>query len=353
MFLGIDWGNGKIKFCLLRLNPTQIHWKSLPFERSKPESFEEGVPANLDRFLDGFGLKREHIKRAVVTSSHFGSYPTFEAAHQHTVAVLRRELPQASLMSIDGTDYSLDKAAKITGKDCARFAGTKFWGTAYLASKLVPDGLSLDTGTTSTDIIPLVGGEVDPEGKEDPTSFHLRRMASGRLCWIGMTATPLDYISPTIETPFGQYTLFPRLGYSEAIAALFEWVPPELAKLHAYGGLYPTKEQAAFYLAQAVGGDRLLLNPEEIEAIARALHGKMIERISASIVRVGVTGKRAVVSGIGRMLAREALERAGFSDIVDLDERLGHDHLASASSAYGLALFAAEKEGGKALSLLP
>ncbi|HBN08388.1 MAG TPA: hypothetical protein DD435_06995 [Cyanobacteria bacterium UBA8530] len=296
----------------------------------------------------------------MVTTSHFPSYADFEEAHRHTVAILSKELPQSRLLGLEGKEYALSEAAKISGKDCARFAGTKFFGSAFLASKILPDGLSLDTGTTSTDIIPLVGGKIDPESLVDPTAFHLRRMASGRLCWIGLTATPLDYIAREIETKFGKYSLFPRLGYSEAIAAILEFVPPELARLHAYGGLYPSKEEAFFPLAQAVGGDRILLDPEKLEALAKALHQEMIKRVALSIEKVSkdvhLKKKIAVVSGLGReAIARKALLQAGFmeEDIFDLDSILGRDHLASASSAYGLALMAAERFSDQAFSLLP
>lgn len=356
MYLGIDFGNGKIKLCALFLSPRRVVWKSYPLDRN--QGYLKAVAQALEAFWASLGHDARAVVSAMVSTSQSFSYPNFQAAHQEALAIFKQYLPQASFVSMDGNVYSLREAQAFSGRDCARFAGTKSLGTAYLASKIHQNALSLDTGTTSTDIVPILDGVVDPASRQDPAGFHFKRF-SARLTWVGLTATPLDYLCRELDINGQCLALIPRIGFTEAVASLLELVPPELAKVHAYGGVFPTRERAFFQLAQAFGGDRLLMPETLLLECAEALHQCMIRRVAEAIRKVlAEVGplENAVVSGLGReAIAYPALLQAGFrpENIKDLACELSQDHLASASSAYGMALLAAEHHLGKPLPLLP
>ena len=62
------------------------------------------------------------------------------------------------------------------------------WGaTARIVAQSLPDALLVDIGTTSTDIIPIIDGEVAALGSTDPD-----RLASGELVYTGAVRTPVE-----------------------------------------------------------------------------------------------------------------------------------------------------------------
>ena len=75
-------------------------------------------------------------------------------------------------------------------------AAANWAATARLASRHLSDALLVDIGTTSTDIIPIVGGDVAATGWTDPD-----RLASGELVYTGAVRTPVEAIAPHV--PYG------------------------------------------------------------------------------------------------------------------------------------------------------
>lgn len=368
--LGIDLGNAKVKFVVLergKAGPEAI-WggggipyspKLLPDRRG---DFDAGFPAALARFLIGHALLPEDFDRVVVSTSHFFSYPSFEDAHGHTVELLERLFPETDvrLLGSEGRLYTLAEARALSGPQVVRFAATKFWGSAYLASKLITHGLSIDTGTTSTDLIPILGGRPDPEAAQDPDRYNLDRLKTQRFVWYGMTATPLDYLSHEAEAAGEIWPLYPRVAKTEVLTAILGLAPRDLTEAHAYGGEFPSVEAARFQLAQACGLDLRLIPEETLTEIARDLYRRLVDRIAASVRKVaGVSGlgplehAEAAVMGLGReSVARDALLQAGFrvDRLVDVEAVLGHE-LSSVSTAYGAALKGLEDLLGETLAL--
>lgn len=368
--LGIDLGNAKVKFVALERGTAmpEAVWggDQIPFNpRRLPDrrqDFDEGLPSALARFLISHAFVPEDFDRVVVSTSHFFSYPTFEAAHLHTGELLERLFPGSDvrLLGAEGRMYTLAEARALTGPQVVRFAATKFWGSAYLASKLIADGLSIDTGTTSTDLIPIVGGRPDPLAAQDPDRYNLDRLKTQRFSWYGMTATPLDYLAHEAEAEGEVWPLYPRVAKTEVLTAILDLAPRDLAQAHAYGGQFPSVEAARFQLAQACGLDVQLIGAERLEAIARDLYRRMVDRIAASVRRVaGLAGlgplehAQGAVMGLGRAsVARDALLQAGFREehLVDVEALLGSE-LSSVSTAYGAALLGLEAVLGETLSL--
>lgn len=355
--LGIDLGNAKVKFVALEDGPSgpEAVWggggipyspKLMPDRRA---DFDGGFPAALGRFLIAHALLPEDFDRIVVSTSHFFSYPSFEDAHAHTVELLERLFPGADvrLLGSEGRLYTLPEARDLKGAQVVRFAATKFWGSAYLASKLISHGLSIDTGTTSTDLIPILGGRPDPEAAQDPDRYNLDRLKTQRFVWYGMTATPLDYLAHEAEASGEVWPLYPRVAKTDVLTAILGLAPRDLTETHAYGGEFPSVEAARFQLAQACGLDRRLIPEETLTEIARDLYRRLVDRIASSARKVaGLSGlgpldqAEAAVMGLGReSVARDALLQAGFraERLVDVEAVLGHE-LSSVSTAYGAAL---------------
>src|SRR5258708_22250709 len=69
-------------------------------------------------------------------------------------------------------------------------AAANWSATATFVAREHPDALLIDIGTTTTDIIPIVGGIVAAKGRTDP-----ERLASGELVYTGALRTPVEAIA--------------------------------------------------------------------------------------------------------------------------------------------------------------
>lgn len=354
--LGIDLGNAKVKYVLLEANggEPKPRWATyaLPYsEALMPDrslDFEAGLMATTSAFLAETGLSLNDIERVVLVTSHFYSYPSFRQALHHTARMAEALFAaRAFLVGADGELYASEQALSMGGREVLRFAATKFWGSAYLACKVLRNGLSVDVGTTSTDVIAIRDGAIEPAAQADPDGYNLSRLETQRLMWYGMTATPLDYVARHASTGGRSYPLYPRMGATECLTRILELVPSELATRHAYFGRYPSREAALGELAQAFGLDRELLGEAELVDLAGNLHRQLIARVAEGIARVaaqsGLGNPReldAVVMGLGKdALARPALLACGVPHdrIRDLEDVLGPE-LSAVSTAYGAAL---------------
>ena len=64
-------------------------------------------------------------------------------------------------------------------------AAANWCGNAALVARIYRDAVLVDIGTTTTDMIPIVGGVVAAPGRTDP-----ERLASGELCIRARLRTP-------------------------------------------------------------------------------------------------------------------------------------------------------------------
>jgi len=361
--LGIDLGNAKVKYVALEAKDghPQARWAAhpLPFTPQllpdRRSDFEAGLVTTSAAFLAELGWEPASVDRVAVLTSHFYSYPSFRLGLHHTAEMARALWGDAArLIGADGHLYAPEDCLALSGQEVVRFAATKFWGSAFLASRLIGTGLSVDTGTTSTDAIAILEGRIEPQAASDPDGFNLARLESQRLMWYGLTATPLDYAARHASA-FGQaYHLYPRQGTTASLARILDLVSPELAQRHAYGGHYPSRDEAMRDLAQAFGLDRELLSDETLIELAGNLHRQLIARIAEGIARViaraglgQAAAIEAAVMGLGKdALARPALLACGVTQIVDLEAALDPE-LAAVSTAYGAALTALEAVTGE------
>ena len=202
-------------------------------------------------------------------------------------------------------------------------AAANWAATARLVAQRYPTALLIDVGTTTTDIIPIVNGQVVAAGNTDP-----ERLASGELVYTGALRTPVEAI--VRQVPY-------RNGFAGVSAEAFALIgdvqvwrgrlAPDDYSVTAPDGRPATREFAGERLARVICADRELLGSDEITRIADAVAAEQITTITAAIQRVrsrhpGV--QTAVVAGVGEFIARDAANAAGL-DVVPLADDLGAD----------------------------
>jgi probable H4MPT-linked C1 transfer pathway protein len=205
--------------------------------------------------------------------------------------------------------------------DALAVAASNWAATATLVGRFVPDGILIDIGTTSTDIIPLRDGRVAARGYTDPA-----RLLSRELVYTGAVRTPAEALVSEVPL-WGERAAVSAEGFAtvgDAHVWLGRLAPSDYTAPTA-DGRPATREFAGERLARVVCGDRELLDERAIDGIARALVEAQVALVADGICRVRAIcpgAVTAVVTGLGDFIAAEAARRAGL-EVLALRDRLG------------------------------
>jgi probable H4MPT-linked C1 transfer pathway protein len=190
-------------------------------------------------------------------------------------------------------------------------AAANWLALAEVVARIIPEheGLLIDIGSTTTDIVLLARGHARPMGRTDP-----ERLATGELVYAGVRRTPVCAL--THELPYR--------GRSTGVAAeLFATtldvyltlgsIPPDLSDRATSDGLPATVSAARGRLARMIGADRDGFDGEDARILAEAADSALTARLAEAVSRVASAGstppRSAILSGSGEFLARAVLRR--------------------------------------------
>ena len=226
-------------------------------------------------------------------------------------------------------------------------AAANWRGSATLVARTFPDGIFLDVGSTTTDVIPIVGGAVAAAGCTDPA-----RLQSGELVYTGLLRTPVAAIVRSV--PFGGRRCRVAAEHFAVSADAHLW----LGKIDESGyacetpdGRGRSRSEAGARLARVVCGDLEMLGAADITAIAEHISQAQVSQIASAIrqVRRHLDPARpctAVLAGQGAFLGRLAAEELGLT-IRELSDDLGAGAARSAPAvAVALLLSEIAEEAG-------
>ena len=191
-------------------------------------------------------------------------------------------------------------------------AASNWSATAHWVATLAPTCVLIDIGTTTTDLIPIIRGEVLAQGRTDP-----ERLGTGELVYTGVVRTPVEAVThqvPLRGKPTGLA--------SEAFALMgdvFLWrgaLRCEDYTCPTPDGRPATRSYAGERLARAVCADREMLDESDIDELADVLSHAQQERISEALRRIRLRHPQidmAMVTGLGAFLGLEAARAAGLS----------------------------------------
>jgi len=232
----------------------------------------------------------------------------------------QRAFPGADIQvfTVDGAFVDVARAMD----DPLAVAAANWAATAHVVAQTHPDVLLIDIGTTTADIIPIVGGRVVADGRTDPD-----RLSSGELVYTGAVRTPVEAITSHVPMR-GRIA-----GVSAEAFALAGDVHVWRGQLAAedYSAPTPdgrpaTREFVRERLARIVCADREMLDDMAISAIADAVADAQVARVVDGIRQVlsrHASLKVAIVTGLGAFIASEAASLAGL-EIVPLARELGN-----------------------------
>ena len=235
--------------------------------------------------------------------------------------------PAVQVYSVDGAflhPYAA-RAAPLS------VAAANWRATAELVAATWPDAVLVDIGSTTTDIIPIVGGSVKARGRTDPD-----RLETGELVYTGAIRTPAESLIPGLAAEGFALSGDVHVWRGQLAPADYTWPTPD--------GRPTTRQFAGERLARVVCADREMLDDRGIDAIAgrlaraqvdRIVHG--LSRVLADCPEVRERGGTAVLAGIGTFIAREAVEQVGLT-AVPLSLEYGESAAHAAAAAVALLL---------------
>lgn len=238
---------------------------------------------------DTFRSKEEGV-RFVLDATHqaFGDMPIY-------------------LLRLSGTFATLEEALRCP----ADFAAANWLASALFLAEQQTDCLLVDIGSTTADIIPIMGGHVLAEGRDDTA-----RLMAGELVYSGVIRTNPNTLASRV----------PLRGRWCALAAEQFCVMGDvylvlgLLQADQYAAPTPdgrgkTPAGARLRLARLVCADAETLDDAEIQGLARYLYERQLQQILDAVCQVlsRFPNRRLPVAavGTGRFLALDVAQRLG------------------------------------------
>jgi probable H4MPT-linked C1 transfer pathway protein len=191
-------------------------------------------------------------------------------------------------------------------------AAANWVATALLVARSLPDAILLDCGGTTTDIIPIVAGEVAAHGRTD-----VERLLAGELVYTGALRTNIAAVLSSVPIGGEPCPVTSELFAISADAHLLRGsLTPEQCTCTFPDDRGTTPAEVRARLARVVCADPEQLADGDLEAIADAVYEAQVAAIAAGLERVaGRVGSDAGVLavGVGAFLARAAAERCGLA----------------------------------------
>jgi probable H4MPT-linked C1 transfer pathway protein len=258
------------------------------------------------------------------------------------LTVVAERLPPALQIVVAGRVGWLRPAAAA---GCPHAIASANWmASAALVAREIPDAVLLDIGSTTTDMIPVVAGEIAAVGDDD-----LSRLANDELVYSGVVRTPLMALCARL--PYDGHWVNTCAENFSTTADVYRLTGdlPAGADLHpAADGRGKDDTASAARLLRMIGTD---FDGEMAAAIRLANYiaqrhlGQLNDSLARILSRLATRGPIIVGAGVGRFLARRlarfsGLEYRDFENLVAATEKVSAEQICTCAPAIAVAALA-------------
>ncbi|HJU91139.1 MAG TPA: hydantoinase/oxoprolinase family protein [Gemmatimonadaceae bacterium] len=313
----IGWDIGGVNTKVARIEHGTVRGAiSEPFEIQYRRA---DLPALLARLAVEMYAADDSLHAVTMTAELSQLFRTKREGVSSILDAVAEALPDARvrIYTVDGRFLTIEEARQQP----FTAAASNWAATARVVARTHPDAMLIDVGTTTTDIIPIAGGEIAATGLTDAD-----RLRECELLYLGALRTPVEAI--TQEVPFrGGWAGVSAEGFAIA-GDVYVWLGDLDTKDYtvATPDRRPvTRHFARERLARIICADCEQLADEEISAIAEHVAEAALTRVAASIARVQDRHPRipiAITTGLGEFLATRAAQRLGLR-VTSLAAQLG------------------------------
>lgn len=189
-------------------------------------------------------------------------------------------------------------------------AAANWIATTQIATLISDNCIFIDTGSTTTDIIPIKNGKECAIGKSD-----FDRSATGELVYTGTLRTNLASFLDNVELNGKKYRVASELFAQTAdVYTVLGLISEEDYVCDTFDGESKSKMDCAKRIARVVCADLEMLSFEDIYDMSKFIHQKQIEQIADGLKQVHETQNLdlIVTTGLGKdILDRPAAELLG------------------------------------------
>jgi hypothetical protein len=309
--IGLDVGGANTKAAVVE-GGEPVRIASEPFEVwREPEGLGEAIASVVGR------LELDRAPVALTTTAELVDvFASKREGVLHVLGAARRALPGRELrvMTTDGEliDLAEARAAPL------RCAAANWMATALVVARSLPDAILLDCGGTTTDVIPIVAGEVIARGRSD-----VERLLAGELVYTGALRTNIAAVLSHVPIGGRPCPVSSELFAISADAHLLRGrLTTEQCTCRFPDDRGTSLPEVRSRLARVVCADPEQLADGDLEAVAAAAEEAQVASIAAGLAHVAVRvpdGTGVLAVGVGAFLARAAAERCGLPVHADPD----------------------------------
>ncbi|MCH2203871.1 MAG: hypothetical protein MK102_18045 [Fuerstiella sp.] len=234
-------------------------------------------------------------------------------------------------------------------------AAANWHALATWVGRAVPDGpaILIDTGSTTTDIIPLLDGFPMPSGLTD-----LERLLHSELVYTGVRRTPLCAVSPSVTLNRTKIPLAAELfATTQDVYLVLGSIAENPENTDTSDGKPATITAARRRIARMLCCDALELTEEATDDVARQLAHAQHDQIARAVLLVKAKQNmqmraawrdnvgaepHVILSGSGTFLAAQVAAECGLTSTVSLSE-FGSHAVAEAACAFAVARLVVER----------
>jgi probable H4MPT-linked C1 transfer pathway protein len=308
--IGLDVGGANTKAAVVDGETVRI--ASEPFEVWRaPEALSDAIASVVEQ------LELERAPVALTTTAELVDvFASKRAGVLYVLEAARQALPGRRLRVLTTAGQLISLAeARATPLRCA---AANWMATGLLVARSRREAILVDCGGTTTDVIPIVAGEVAARGRTD-----LERLLHGELVYTGALRTNVAAVLGQVPIGGEPCPVSSELFAISADAHLLRGsLTPEQCTCTFPDNRGTSLPEVRSRLARVVCADPEQLAAGDLEAVAAAVEESQTASIAAALQRVAdraPAGAPVVAIGVGAFLARAAAARCG----VPLDSDLG------------------------------
>ncbi len=327
-WLGVDVGGANIK-----VSDAGGFARSLPFELWR---YGDELASTLRKALAS--APKWDALAATMTGELADCYETKSAGVRHITGALAAVAGPRPL-AIYGVDGEFHTAVE-TLDDPLMAAASNWHALARFAAKWLPDrtGVVIDVGSTTSDFIPVVDGQVATASKTDTG-----RLQAGELVYTGVGRTPVCALVGSLPYHGSDCPVAAELFATTADVYRLLGLTNTPDSIAADGRPF-TRRHCVDRLARQVCADRDTFSESDARAAAEWVHERQLELLEGGLSRVcqSLAADRcaAIVSGSGEFLAKRlAIRNTRIESVLALSDIVGEEqsHSAAATAVAWLA----------------